>query len=57
MANACKAMMEKPGPSFWMIIPGELFISLGVLIIAYPQVLTWLVAITLVVLGVALLTL
>lgn len=55
MAETCKGMMEKPGSGFWMIIPGLVFIILGVSIILYPQILVWLVAIALVVIGVAML--
>jgi uncharacterized membrane protein HdeD (DUF308 family) len=56
MAEACKGMIEKPGSGLWMMIPGILFIALGVLIILYPQILAWLVAIVLVVMGIAMLT-
>ena len=55
MAETCKGMMEKPGSRFWMIIPGVVFIILGVTIIMYPQILVWLVAIALIVMGVAML--
>ena len=55
MAETCKGMMEKPGSGMWMMIPGVLFIALGVLIFLYPQILAWFVAIALVVLGVAML--
>ena len=55
MAEACKGMMEKPGSGMWMTIPGVLFIALGVLIILYPQILAWFVAIALVVVGIAML--
>jgi uncharacterized membrane protein HdeD (DUF308 family) len=48
-------MMEKPGSSFWMVIPGLVFILLGVTIIVYPQILAWLVAAALIVMGVAML--
>jgi uncharacterized membrane protein HdeD (DUF308 family) len=48
-------MMEKPGSSFWMIIPGVVFIALGVAIIVFPQILVWLVAIALIVIGGAML--
>jgi uncharacterized membrane protein YfcA len=47
--------MEKPGSGFWMIIPGLVFIALGVAIILYPQILVWLVAIVLIVMGLAML--
>ena len=55
MAETCKGMMEKPGSGLWMMIPGILFIALGVLIILYPQILAWLIAIALVVMGIAML--
>ena len=55
MAEACKGMMEKPGSGTWVMIPGVLFIVLGVLIILYPQILAWFVAIALVVVGIAML--
>jgi uncharacterized membrane protein HdeD (DUF308 family) len=48
-------MMKKPGSGFWMAIPGVAFIILGVTIIVYPQILVWLVAIALIVMGVAML--
>ena len=52
MAETCKGMMGKPGSGFWMFIPGLMFIILGVLIILYPQILAWFVAIALIVMGV-----
>jgi uncharacterized membrane protein HdeD (DUF308 family) len=55
MAETCKGIMEKPGSGFWMIIPGVVFIILGVTIIMYPQILVWLVAIALIVMGIAML--
>lgn len=51
MAKTCRRMTEKPGFGFWMIIPGLVFIILGVAIIIYPQILVWLVAIALIVMG------
>jgi uncharacterized membrane protein HdeD (DUF308 family) len=55
MAETCKGMMEKPSSGFWMIIPGFVFIVLGVAIILYPQILVWLVAIALIAMGIAML--
>lgn len=55
MAKACKGMTEKPGTSLWMIIPGLVFIVLGIAIAFYPQILVWLAAITLIVIGIAML--
>jgi len=50
-------MTEKQGSGFWMIIPGLVFIALGVAIILYPKILVWLVAIVLIVMGLAMLLL
>ncbi len=55
MAKACKGMTEKPGTSLWMILPGLILIALGITIILYPQILVWLVAIALIVMGLAML--
>jgi len=55
MAETCKGMIEKPGSSYWMIVPATIFVVLGVAIIVYPQILTWLVAVALIVLGGAML--
>jgi uncharacterized membrane protein HdeD (DUF308 family) len=55
MAETCKGMMDNPRSGLWMIIPGVVFIILGVTIIFYPQVLVWLVAIALIIMGVAML--
>ena len=55
MAETCKGMMDKPGSKLWMMLPGVLFIVLGVIIILYPQILAWLIAIALIVMGIAML--
>lgn len=55
MAETCKGVMQKPGSSFWMLVPGLIFIALGVSIILYPQILAWLVAIALILMGFAML--
>lgn len=44
MAETCKGMMEKPLPGVVVVIPGNAFIALGVLIVVWPSVLPWLVA-------------
>ncbi len=44
MAETCKGMMENPLSGLMMVIPGIAFIALGVLIVVWPSVLTWLVA-------------
>lgn len=55
MAETCKGMMRTPGSGIWMIMPGLIFIGLGVAIILYPQILVWLVAIALIGMGIAML--
>ena len=55
MAETCKGMMQKPGSGSWMMIPGILFIALGVLVVLYPQILAWLIAIAFIVVGIAML--
>ena len=55
MAETCKGMMEKSGTGLWMMIPGILFIALGILIFLYPRILAWLIAIALIVMGIAIL--
>ena len=55
MAATCKGMMGNRKSGFLMIVPGFLFIALGVAIIMYPQILVWFVAIALIVTGIAML--
>jgi len=55
MAATCKGMTENRKLGFLMIMPGILFIALGVTIIMYPQILVWFVAIALIVMGIAML--
>lgn len=53
MARACKGMAENPGTRLWMVVPGLIFVALGITIVLYPQILVWLVAVALIVMGVA----
>lgn len=55
MSSMCRRMMNKPASGLWMILPGIIFIVLGVLIFLYPQILAWLVAIALIMMGVCML--
>ena len=57
MAGMCKGMVEKPGSGLMLLIPGVVFIILGVVIVIEPRILLWLVALALVVMGVAVLML
>ena len=55
MAMMCKGMTEKRGAVLWMLVPGLVFIALGVAIVLYPKILVWLAAILLIAMGVAML--
>lgn len=55
MAETCKGMMERPLSNFALIFPGVLFIALGVAVLVEPRILVWLVAVVLIVIGVAML--
>ena len=57
MAGMCKGMVEKPGSGLMLLIPGIVFIILGVVILIEPRILLWFVALSLVVMGVAMLML
>jgi len=51
MAKICKGMMERPFSGLVMMIPGIVLMCLGVLIVAWPSVLPWLVAAAFIVAG------
>jgi Flp pilus assembly protein TadB len=55
MADTCKGMMENPLSGLVMLVPGIAFIALGILIIAWPAVLVWLVAAACILVGCAML--
>lgn len=55
MAETCKGMMERPFSGLAMVIPGVVFIALGVSIFIWPSVLPWLVAIACILAGGAML--
>jgi len=55
MAETCKGMMEKPRFGFMFIVPGIVFVILGVVVLIEPKILAWLVAIALIVMGIAML--
>lgn len=54
MAETCKGIIEKPSSGFALIIPGIVFVTLGVLIIFEPWILTWVMAIAFIFFGVML---
>jgi uncharacterized membrane protein HdeD (DUF308 family) len=51
MAKTCKGLMGNPFSRLMLIVPGLVFIALGVLIVVEPKILVWLVAIFFVVIG------
>ena len=57
MAETCKGMMEKPMSGLMLVVPGIIFVALGVAVIVEPQILVWLVALALIVMGGAMLML
>lgn len=55
MASTCKGMMDKPFSGLFLIIPGIVFIVLGVVIVIEPRILVWLIAALCVVMGIMML--
>jgi hypothetical protein len=51
MGEMCKGMMAKPFSGLVLIIPGLIFIGLGVLIVIEPRVLVWLIAAFAIIMG------
>jgi hypothetical protein len=57
MAKTCKGMIKRPFSSLFLVVPGLVFITVGVLIVFVPQVLVWLMAAASILFGAALLLL
>ena len=55
MAETCKGMMERPFSGFMAVFPGIFLIVLGVVVLIEPRTLVWLMALVLVVMGIAIL--
>ena len=55
MAETCKGIMDKPASGFTLVVPGLVFIGLGIAIVFVPMIAVWLVAAALVLFGVMLL--
>lgn len=55
MAKTCEGMMKKPPSGVAVVLPGLLFIVLGVLVVIEPRILVWLIAAALILLGVMML--
>lgn len=55
MAETCKGMTEKSISGVVMVIPGIVFIILGILIVFEPRIIAWVLAFAFVLIGVMLL--
>jgi membrane protein implicated in regulation of membrane protease activity len=55
MAETCKGIMDKPSSGYTLIVPGVVFIALGIAIVFAPIIAVWLVAGAFVLFGVMLL--
>lgn len=55
MAAMCKGMVQSPVSRLMMMIPGAVFVAVGILIAIWPSVLPWLVAVACVLAGAAML--
>ena len=51
MGTMCKGLMGKPFSGLWLIVPGVVFIVLGLLIVIEPRVLLWVIAASFVLFG------
>ena len=55
MAATCKSMMKKPMSGVFLLVPGILFIAVGIVILVEPRILVWLAAAASILMGVAML--
>jgi len=55
MGAMCKGMAGKPISRIGMMIPGLVLIGIGILVLYQPQILAWLIAIVMIMMGVGLL--
>jgi len=55
MSAMCRGMASKPYSGMGMMVPGLILIGFGVLILFQPQILAWLIAIMMIMMGVGLL--
>lgn len=55
MAKSCEGVMKKPFSGVALIIPGLIFIALGVLVVMEPRILAWLIAAAFVLFGIMML--
>ena len=55
MASMCKGMAKKPGSGYMLMVPGLIFIIVGIVIILEPKFLVWLIASVSILMGVMML--
>ena len=55
MSAMCKGMAGKPYSGIGGMIPGLVLIGIGILVLLKPQILAWLIAILMIMMGVGLL--
>jgi uncharacterized membrane protein HdeD (DUF308 family) len=55
MGAMCKGMAGKPYSRMGMMIPGIVLIAIGILVLFKPQILAWLIAVVIIMMGVGLL--
>lgn len=55
MAETCEGVMKKPLSRTMTIVPGTVFILLGILIVIEPRILAWIIAAGFILLGVVML--
>ena len=55
MSTMCKGMADKPFSRIGMMIPGLVLIGIGILVLYQPQILAWLIAVVIIMMGVGLL--
>ena len=51
MAETCKGMMDKPFSGIALVVPGLIFIALGILVVIEPRILAWVMAAAFIFLG------
>ena len=55
MASMCKGMAKKPGSGYMLMVPGLIFIIVGIVIILESKILVWLIASVSILMGVMML--
>jgi len=55
MSTMCKGMTGKSGSGMVILIPGLVLIGLGVLVLFQPQILAWLIALVMIMMGIGVL--